>query len=327
MVLTHEQIITLQCLEGCGAATINKIAAFARANDSTISGLSELYEFIDEGIAHKAITRYHLPSFEEFRDANSDALKLVEKTEKYGISIVSQFDKDFPPALLNTVDEHGKPSNPILLYYKGNLSITERPCVAIIGTREPTKEGIMAGEYFGTELARLGANIVSGLALGCGTAGHKGALSADGVTTAIVGNGLDTVYPQENTKLASQIIDSGGLMFSEYPIGTTAGQYNLVARDRLQAALSWATIVIQTSVNGGTMHAANATLQSQKPLYVVKYDSKVKDKVDGNDLLLSRGAVPLSSSSELSLLLKKLSTSVPRRESNNECQGNLFPLD
>ena len=152
----------------------------------------------------------------------------------------------------------------------------------------------------------MGYNIVSGLALGCDSAGHRGALKyQDGKTTAFLAHGLDTVYPPENERLAEEIVERGGLLMSEYPVGDTVNRYFLVARDRLQAALSAATIVIQTGLHGGTNHAANTTLISGKPLFCVKYGNESlmhSEKVEGNIALVSKGAQFITSSDYVNLI-------------------------
>lgn len=139
-------------------------------------------------------------------------------------------------------------------------------------------------------------NIVSGLALGCDTAAHEGALKVGGATTAFLGGGLDEIYPQENEGLARRIVERGGLLLSEYPVGTQGNKYTLVARDRLQAGLAAATLVVQCSRHSGTMHASKATLSAGKPLLVVEYKSWVDpSKTEGNEYLKSIGAAGLSS--------------------------------
>lgn len=187
------------------------------------------------------------------------------------------------------------------MYYRGNLKALQIPGIAVIGTREPTPNGVKAGEYFSGEFAKQGFNIVSGLAVGCDTTGHVGALKVNGVTTAFLANGLDweSIYPKENLELAKRIVANNGLLLSEYPIGQSCGRYGLVARDRLQAGLSKATLVVQTGVTGGTMHAVNATIASKKPLFAVEYRNDVDishEKVQGNIMLIrEKGAIPLRS--------------------------------
>ena len=150
------------------------------------------------------------------------------------------------------------------------------------------------------------------MAIGCDTAGHHGALKCDnGKTTAFLAHGLDSVYPPENEKLAAEIVERGGLLMSEYPIGDAVNRYYLVARDRLQAALSAATIVIQTGIHGGTNHAANTTLISKKPLFCVKYNDSLlmsHDNVVGNKTLVAKGAKFITSCDFVDIIKQSLGT-------------------
>ena len=156
------------------------------------------------------------------------------------------------------------------------------------------------GEYFARALAEKGINIVSGLALGCDTAAHKGALEAKGLTTAILGGGLDKIFPSENTTVAERIVNNGGVLLSEYPVGKETDPYTLVARDRLQAALSQAILVIQTDVNGGTMHAVMSAVATCKPIFAVEYRNNLPGKlIGGNQSLIQRGlAKPVCGSAD-----------------------------
>ena len=173
--------------------------------------------------------------------------------------------------------------------------------VAVIGTREPTTEGRTAGLFLSKAIAKQGINIVGGLALGCDTFGHEGAVEANGMTTAFLAHGLHTIYPKENESLAQKIVESGGLLISEYPIGTEPYTPYFVERDRLQSGISDATIVVQTGIVGGTMHAVNATLMNNKPLFAIEYTSDLvmkQEKVLGNRKLISEGkAHPVTSHS------------------------------
>lgn len=303
MYLSNEHILTLRFLEGFGTVTVNSIAEYILESRTPIADLNDLYVVLKELYEAKRITgsaRKFFPDKEALKQAYSQALFTLEKSDSLSIKMVSRFDSAFPSHLLSTVDESGKTAVPLYLFYKGNLAITQKPAVAIIGTREPTPEGVAAGKYIASAFAKGGFNIVSGLAVGCDTSGHEGALSVPGgLTTAIMAHGLDSVYPPQNTRLAESIVANGGLLMSEYPIGTGVNKYNLVARDRLQAALSDALIVIQTSINGGTMHAVNAALAAGKPLYAVTYSKPIPaEKIEGNSFLMdNKGAIGLSASS------------------------------
>ena len=269
----------------------------------------EMCELITDLIGRKAIkgVKQFVPS--EFRTALSHAERILEKSAAIGVSMVSRYDISYPKAMFNTVSEDGEESIPLFLFYKGDLSITRRKSIAIIGTREPSSEGEIASEYFARALAENGINIVSGLALGCDTAAHKGALEGEGLTTAILGGGLDKVFPSQNTALAERIVNNEGLLLSEYPVGKETDPYTLVARDRLQAALSQAVLVIQTDVNGGTMHAVKSAAASRKPIFAVEYKKNLPGKlIGGNQSLIQRGlAKPVYvSADEISRLLSCL---------------------
>lgn len=296
MALTKEQILTLTCLKevgiiGVGPKKILAIGAAIEDRELEIKSYEDLAKLM-AGMKEKAINKVTLSNLNE---AYKVAQKIIDASSQENIGLVGYYDNEFPDVLRKTVNEDGKIDPPLLLWYRGDFSITQLPGFAVIGTREATPEGIAGGTFLSGEFAKRGFNIVSGLAIGCDTCGHKGALRVGGKTTAILGNGLDhnSIYPPENQDLAEEIVAHGGLLLSEYRIGTPVNRYNLVARDRLQSGLALATLVIQTGENGGTMHAATSTLQAGKPLYAMLFKDEVtnqNEKCLGNALLVKKGA-------------------------------------
>lgn len=296
MALNKEQILTLTCLKEVGVKGVGpqKIFAIGAAIDDRelkIKSYEDLAKLMS-GMKEKAINKVTLS---DLNDAYQVAQRIIDASSQANVGYVGYYDKEFPDVLRKTVNEEGKLDPPLLLWYRGDFSITQLPGFAVIGTREATPEGIAGGTYLSGEFAKRGFNIVSGLAIGCDTSGHKGALKVGGKTTAILANGLDhnSIYPPENQDLAEEIVEKGGLLISEYRIGTPVNRYSLVARDRLQSGLSLATLVVQTGEHGGTMHAANATLQAKKPLYAIYFkDEKTRkhEKCLGNALLVKQGA-------------------------------------
>jgi DNA processing protein len=275
-----------------------------KALNEVVDNDNDLQELMLEYISKGVVKRLKDYSKQDFKSAFAQGERIIEKSEKSGIKILSFYDQHFPLKLKEIDDA------PILLSLKGDYkSLNSITGVAIIGTREPTIEGIKSGEFFGQMFGKDGFNIVSGLALGCDSAAHRGCLKGNGFTTAIVAHGLHTIYPKENVGLAEDIVSKGGVLLSEYLHGVGALPNYFVDRDRLQAGLSEATIVIQTAERGGTMHAVNATLKSKKILAVVKYKPELKsDKIRGNEMLINqRGAFPLTSSNldELINLIKE----------------------
>ena len=321
MVISHEFILTLQKLRGFGPKKIETIAQAISESRFKTMGLEDLYDVLvglREAGKLKGISTF--PGIEDIEEANLNARYIIRESGKLGIKTVSRYDDDFPKNLLNTVDEKGKPDVPVLLYYMGDLSVSQKPAVAIIGTREPSSQGKIAGEALGEFFSSKGFNIVSGLAVGCDTAGHRGALkSAAGSTTAFLAHGLNTVYPPENKGLAEEIVAKGGLLMSEYPVGEHVNRNYLVSRDRLQAALADATLVIQTGVKGGTMHAVNATLAAGKKVYAVEYNQFIPDDRDtGNKWLISNGrAIPMRSH-DMNNLLEYIQSKHNPQESDSE---------
>ena len=305
MALNSLNIITLANIKGIGAKTILKIGNYAES--MTIGTVRQLFDVLSD-----MKIRSGKISLNDVYDAEGVAKSIIARSEQNGIGVVSYYDDDFPEMLRHCLNEEGKEEPPIVLYYKGDLSITQMPGLAVIGTREILPEGEAAGKYLSGEFAKRGFCIVSGLALGCDTAGHRGALDAGGKTIAFLAHGLDSIYPQENEGLADEIVESGGLLMSEYPIGTQVNRYNLVARDRLQAGMSLATLVVHTGINGGTMHAVSATIQENKPVVVVKFkDAKVHDheRCKGNEYLVAKkGAKYISGVDNLDDIAHKIIT-------------------
>jgi len=316
-VVNPLDIIALQHIEGCGPASTRRICEYLHTHNLKIATPSDLVDLWPEMTSLKVVKgKLTELSEDDIVNAYNKAERILSESEKLGIGVMTFYDEKYPEILKGTINEKDKTDAPILLFYKGDLSALDMPTIAIIGTREPTDEGVMAGRYFGKVFAEHGFNVVSGLALGCDTCGHKGALDAKGVTTAFLAHGLDTIYPPQNKQLAEEIINNGGLLLSEYPIGTPVSKYSLVDRDRLQSGLSLATLVIQTGEKGGTMHAAHTTLLAGKPLYAVMYKDMTMPEVQGN-IKLQREGGKFISSADVNEVIKALQDASTSKEEQN----------
>lgn len=178
---------------------------------------------------------------------------------------------------------------PQQIYALGNVDLLkEQNFVAIIGARKATKAGNAKAYELGRRFAREGAVVVSGLALGCDAAAHQGCLAAGGKTIAIVATGLDRVHPKENEPLQQRILTNGGLIISEQPIKTKANPTRLVARNRLQAALSNEVVVAECPEHSGTMHTVNFAQKYGKKIRAVEY-KKCTPENSGNQLIINTG--------------------------------------
>ena len=290
-----ELIVRLLQLPGFGSRS-SEIVANCMVKNKAFDE-ADIYTYIMNCINNKLIRVKKELSRLDIQYAVDKSNKIIGESLKNNVFIISKFDEDYPFMLRNLIGNRGEDTSPLILNYKGNLSsIKDRQSIAIIGTRHPTKEGEEAGMYYAKYFAEKGFNIVSGLALGCDTIAHKGALSVNGTTTAILAHGLQMISPKRNEFIAKEILEKGGLLLSEYLFGVPAYNASFVERDRLQAGLAIATIVIQTGIKGGTMHAVRTTINNNKILAVVNYKEqsvKCNENVAGNELLISRGSFSL----------------------------------
>jgi DNA processing protein len=214
------------------------------------------------------------------------------------ISIITFEDDLYPREKMNLIPELERP---IVLYGMGNTALLDMESVALIGSRETDFAYMEKGVEIGKILAKNYV-IVSGLAIGSDTAAHKGALLTNGNTIAILANGLQTVYPKVNSELANDIYKKGGLLLSEYPPFSATQPYFFAQRDRLQAALSKAVIVIETGEKSGTMITTNYAKTYKKKIIVLEpfNDGKIyNDK--GNELLLQNSEISMISLNSINL--------------------------
>lgn len=197
----------------------------------------------------------------------------------YGIDIITVQDIDYPEKIRNIYDY------PIVLYYKGNKKILNDFSIGIIGCRNCTKYGEKTAKNVAYSLAKCGINITSGLARGIDTCSHLGCLNANGKTIAVVGNGLDNVYPYENKKVIEEIIDKKGVILSEYPIKTKPNPRNFPARNRIISGLSDGIVVVEAKEKSGTLITVDFALEQGKNVYVVPGNIDSENSKGTNDLI------------------------------------------
>jgi len=157
-----------------------------------------------------------------------------------------------------------------MLYARGNLTLLKRPCLAIVGSRRASAQGLRDAFWFATEAARAGLVIVSGLAVGIDAAAHRGALEIlGGATIAVLAHGLDDVYPTRHRTLSDQILRHGGLLLSEYPDGTAARPFQFVHRNRIIAGISRAVCVIEAGQGSGSLITALNALELGRDVFAM----------------------------------------------------------
>lgn len=294
MTIKKNLVLALRTLKGIGIQTARRVCE--KAIDCPVETAEDLFCFLKKMRDTKQIPRLREVAVSEVDAAVVYADGVLEHSRRLGVECITYFDESYPKKLYRTVDSKGAVAVPVAFFYKGDISVLEMDTLAVIGTRSPNELGERASSYYADLFSSRGYNVVSGLAMGCDAVAHASALRV-GVTTAIMPGGLDSIYPSENSLLAKEILNAGGLLLSEYEVGKRATKYSLVERDRLQAGIADATLVIQTKSTGGTMHAALATLHGGKPLFCATFPSLVgEDIVKGNEELLSKGAIGISSS-------------------------------
>jgi DNA processing protein len=187
------------------------------------------------------------------------------------------------PALLKEIYDP-----PILLFARGRLELLNAVLLGVVGTRRPTPYGMAAAERLSGDLARAGLGIASGMARGIDTAAHKAALSAEGRTVAVLGCGVDIVYPSENRKLAVEIA-SKGLLLSEFPMGSTAFPQNFPIRNRIISGMSVGILVVEGAQYSGSAITAKLALDQGRELFAVPGNITSKTSW-GPNLMIKQGA-------------------------------------
>lgn len=178
-----------------------------------------------------------------------------------GVGLLSYFDDEFPDALRDI------PTPPVLLYYRGKLpDFNNSFCCAIVGTRSLSDYGRINAFHLGFDMAKAGAIIVSGMAIGIDAVAHAGALAAGGVTVAVLGSGIDVCYPAQHQRLAREIVKSG-CVFTEYAPGTKPDKYNFPRRNRIISGLSRCTVVVEGRENSGSMITARAAKKQKRDVF------------------------------------------------------------
>lgn len=191
-------------------------------------------------------------------------------------------------------------SPPPVLYYQGEISAEDEFPIAVVGTRKFTPYGKQVTEQIVTELARNGIAIVSGLALGIDALAHEAALNVRGRTIAVLGSGLDreNIYPVHNRYLAQKIANSGGLVLSEYPIGTLPLKQNFPARNRIVSGLSLGALVIEAPEDSGALITARHALEQNREVFAVPGNINSKTAAGPNQLI-KLGAKPVTSAADI----------------------------
>ena len=191
-----------------------------------------------------------------------EAIREAERARQLGVSFLTYKSSDYPPLLREIFDP------PLLLYARGNAALLEAPSIAIVGARKPTAYGKAIAERLSSDLAIRGLAIVSGLARGIDSCAHRGALEQNGKTIAVLGSGIDVVYPAEGKKLFAEIAEKG-LLLSEFPVGSFPAPQNFPIRNRIISGLSLGVVVVEAAQYSGSLITARLAMEQNREVFGV----------------------------------------------------------
>lgn len=224
-------------------------------------------------------TAHSLREFDDFAPLEREVCELAS----LGGRLARWPDRDYPANLREIADP------PPFLYLRGNLPEDEHDCVAVVGARAASDAGRHMARRLGLELAAKGICVVSGLARGIDSEAHKGALEAGGRTIAVLGSGVDRIYPPEHRKLAEEIIAGGGALLSELPMGSAPAPENFPVRNRIISGLSLGVVVVEAGEQSGSLISARLALEQNRQVFAVP-GSPLTGKARGSNRLLKDGA-------------------------------------
>lgn len=233
-------------------------------------------------------------AWQEMKAAHSrdTASEMVERVEHCGATVVFQDDREYPPLLREIADP------PALLYVRGRRDISDEWCIAIVGTRTPTAYGLRMARQISGELARSGATVVSGFARGIDSAAHTAAVGAGGRTTAILGCGVDVIYPPENVELFERILDMDGSIVSEFPPGSEPRGMHFPMRNRIISGMSRGVLMVEGLKGSGALHTVKSAIDQNREVFVLpgQVDSPTSET---NHMLARDGARIITSAVDI----------------------------
>ncbi len=293
--------IALSLISGVGGETFRRLlAAFGTPAEIFATPAQRLREVVDSNIAAK------IANGVEPSAALETAMAWLQQP---GNRLLTLADTEYPRALLEIADP------PPMLYCKGDLAFLNRPSIAVVGSRNATPQGLKTTEAFSQALGEAGWCVVSGLALGVDGAAHRGALNAKaslhyGGTVAVVGTGLDIVYPARHRELAHEVVQHG-TMVSEFPLGTASMASNFPRRNRIISGLARGVLVVEANLQSGSLITARLAAEQGREVFaipgsihsplsrgchlLIKQGAKLVDSI--NDILEELGDAPIIQSS------------------------------
>lgn len=246
--------IELSLAPGVGRSTQNRIAR-------EIPDIGDIFSMGDEAMDALGVPHTGRPAIRT-RALRRAASEILEWRRRMGGHILLRGRAGYPRMLEEIYDP------PLILYAQGRLESLQRPLVAIVGTRKPTVYGLQMAEGLAADLGGRGIAVVSGLARGIDAAAHRGCMEATGCTIAVLGCGIDIVYPPEHRQLTNRIIERG-LILSEFPPGVQPAPHNFPARNRIISGLSLGSLVIEAREYSGSLITARLAMEQNREVFAL----------------------------------------------------------
>src|SRR5271154_6620727 len=243
----------------------------------------KIFQLNADQIAAAGVPHNTARSIAEFRDFEPLEKELCE-LPNLGARLVKWTDADYPRKRRQIADP------PPFLFVRGPATLTDSTCIAIVGARAASDVGRRMAQRLGLELAAKGFGVVSGLARGIDGEAHQGALDAHGKTIAVLGCGVDVIYPPEHRKLAEAIIAGGGALISELPIGMQPLAENFPTSNRILSGLCLGVVIVEAAEKSGSLITARMALEQDRQVFAVP-GSPLNGKTRGSNRLLRDGAV------------------------------------
>jgi DNA processing protein len=232
---------------------------------------------VEAGISRSVA--HNIAGFDEYAAIDRELCEL----QRVDGRLIRWSDPEYPAALKHIADP------PPFLFVRGTMPVSGPPCVAVVGARAASEAGLRMGRRFGFELAAKGFAVVSGLARGIDGEAHQGALDAGGTTIAVMGCGIDVIYPAEHRKLTESILANRGALLSELPVGTPPIGENFPTRNRILSGLSLGVVIVEAAERSGSLITARMALEQDRQVFAVP-GSPVSGKSRGSNRLLKDGA-------------------------------------
>lgn len=280
--------VGLNLVKGIGAVRFKLLTDFFGSAQAAWEAPPDAW--LSAGIPQKAVAQ-----FMQVRQ-QVDLEKVMEKAAENGVKIFTWVDADYPRRL-KEIDQ-----SPPVLFVKGSINVEDDWSVAVVGTRRVTPYGRQVADEIGRFLAQNGITVVSGLARGVDAIAHQAALQAGGRTFAVLGSGVDVIYPPEHRKLAAEVARQGALI-SDYPLGTQPDGVNFPPRNRIISGLSLATVVVEAGEKSGALITAEFAVEQGRDVFAVP-GSILAAQSQGTNRLIEQGARPLLKMGEILEALK-----------------------